>query len=74
VIQEEAHAFRIHAVNDTGHDLPEAAARLRDELCAVIGVRCEVAVVWVESLPPESNGKTRVVISRVMPPSVGRLP
>ena len=73
VIQEEAHTFRLHAVNDAGHDLHVAAAQLHDALCAVIGVRCAVAVVWVESLPSESNGKTRGVISR-LPPSASRRP
>jgi len=72
VIQEEAHAFRIHAVNDTGLDPQVATARLHDELRAITGVRCAVAVVWVEALPAEANGKTRGVISRVRPaPSRG---
>ncbi len=65
VVQEEAGTFRVRAVSDAGLDRQAAAASLAAELAGLTGERADVSVEWVEKLPAEANGKTRVVISKV---------
>lgn len=65
VIQEGARVYRIHAVDEGAIDRPAAASHLAQELDALTGARNNVSVDWLDALPAELNGKTRIVISRL---------
>ena len=65
VVQESAREFRVRVVNDSGHAREPAACRLAEEIRALVGEPCDVTVEWVDVLPPEANGKMRMVISKV---------
>ena len=65
MVQESSRVFRVRIINDSEQDCDESASRLASELSAIVGERCEVTVHWVDVLPTQANGKTRMVISKV---------
>jgi phenylacetate-CoA ligase len=65
VVQESLSSFRVRAVNEIGHDAQAEASRLSEAMRTLCGMPCDVSVEWVRQLPPEPNGKTRLVISKV---------
>ncbi len=70
VVQLARDRFVVRAVAAQATDRAWAAASLAAAIEALTGCPCRTAVEWVESLVPEPNGKTRVVISRWQPPEL----
>ncbi|MBL0169909.1 MAG: phenylacetate--CoA ligase family protein [Gemmatimonadaceae bacterium] len=67
LVQQAPRRFLVRVVNDSGGEREAVAGRLTVEIGALIGERCDVAIEWVDVLPTEANGKTRMVISHVSP-------
>ena len=65
VVQEATHVFRVRIINDSLRDRDLAASRLVAELHELVGQHSDVTIEWVDVLPAEANGKTRMVISKV---------
>ncbi len=65
VIQEAPFTFHVRIINDSGRDRDTIAVRLQAAVNELVGATCDVRVEWLEAIPTEANGKTRVVISKV---------
>jgi phenylacetate-CoA ligase len=67
LIQEAPLTFLVRIIDDSGRDRATIDERLRAAVIGLVGAPCDVRVEWLDVIPPEANGKTRVVISRVLP-------
>ena len=65
VIQRDSSIFQLNAVAEGPIDRSATESRLASELAALTGTPNQLSVEWVNTLPPEPNGKTRLVISRL---------
>jgi len=65
IVQHARRRFTVRAVGEAGIQRDESAAGLVQALRSKAGDDVQVCVDWVETIPAESNGKVKAVISEI---------